>query len=66
MKGPITNKPMELMQKPIELMFRKEVFRITFHYFLCTDSKEEFTDAVLDEINQNQVHNQYYEKYAVT
>lgn len=65
MKSPITNKPMELMRKPIELTFRKEAFRVSYHYFLCTDSKEEFTNTALDEINQTQVYNQYREKYGV-
>lgn len=36
------------------------------HFFYkCIDTKEEFTTAELDELNTNQLYNQYREKYSI-
>lgn len=39
--------------------FRKDVFDVVFHYYKCEDSGEQFTSTELDELNMNQVYNQY-------
>ncbi|MCW3116851.1 MAG: hypothetical protein JWM28_933 [Chitinophagaceae bacterium] len=66
MQSPVTGKPMKLVKEPgIKLSFRKEEFEITYHYYLCDDSKEQFTSDELDRINQVQVHNRYREKYGI-
>jgi uncharacterized phage-associated protein/DNA-binding transcriptional regulator YiaG len=65
MKSPITNKEMPLLKRLQDLVFRKEVFSIIFHYYYCQDSGEEFTDDQLDEINQTQVYNKYRERYGI-
>lgn len=62
MKSPITGKEMTRMVKDDTLVFRKENFAIRYHYYLCEDSGEEFTDEAFDEINLAQVYNQYREK----
>ncbi|NJK94517.1 MAG: hypothetical protein HC905_05940 [Bacteroidales bacterium] len=41
------------------LIFRKEKFDVNYHFFLCKDSKEQFTNEELDEINLNQLYNQF-------
>jgi DNA-binding transcriptional regulator YiaG/uncharacterized phage-associated protein len=65
MKSPFTGGN-AVLQKQIRFMnFRKESFPIQFQYYLCTDSGEQFTDALLDEVNLNQVYNQYREKYGI-
>jgi len=59
MKSPITGKEMKKMVKEDVLVFRKEEFPILYHYFLCEDSGEEFTDGTLDNLNVMQAYNQY-------
>ena len=63
MKSPITGKEMELRKEEREIEFRKEPFKVVFHYYYCKDSKEQFTDTVLDELNMNQLYNQYRKKH---
>lgn len=48
-----------------DFKFRKETYSIWYHYFECTQTNEAFTNEELDEINMNQVYNQYREKYGV-
>ncbi len=65
MKSPFTGGEI-ILQKEIRTMdFRKEPFQILFQYYLCVDSKEQYTDEVLDEVNTNQVYNQYRAKYGI-
>ncbi|MFB9865658.1 type II toxin-antitoxin system antitoxin SocA domain-containing protein [Rufibacter immobilis] len=65
MNSPITGKPMQLVKEPSSLQFRKEAFEVVYHAFECADSGERFTTDELDQINLNQVHNQYREKYGI-
>ncbi|MGV3539476.1 MAG: type II toxin-antitoxin system antitoxin SocA domain-containing protein [Rufibacter sp.] len=65
MNSPITGKPMQLVKEASSLQFRKEAFEVVYHYYLCADSGEQFTTDALDQINLNQVHNQYREKYGI-
>ncbi len=63
MKNQIVGKQRELKIEDREFVFRKEKFKIKFHFLIDTESKEEFTTTELDEINTNQVYNQYREKH---
>ena len=63
MKSPITGKEMTIKKEYRTLTFRKEKFKVLYHYFLCEDSKEQFTNTELDEINLTQVYNQYREAH---
>lgn len=65
MKSPITGKEMVLIRETREMEFRKEFFIITFHFYKCMDSCEQFTTTELDELNLNQIHNQYRDKYNI-
>ena len=65
MKSPITGKEMILTKERRSLDFRKETFEIVFHYYKCDDSKEQFTTTSLDEVNMNQVFNQYRDKFHI-
>ena len=65
MNSPITGKKMKLVRESDTLAFRKENFSIAYHYYLCEDSGEHFTDEYLDTLNLKQVHNQYREKYGI-
>jgi transcriptional regulator with XRE-family HTH domain len=65
MRSPITGKEMELMYEKREMTFRKEPFTIFFHFYRCQDSKEQFTNTKIDELNINQVYNQYRDKYQI-
>lgn len=50
---------MKLRKEHRNLMFRKEEYEVVYHYFLCEDSREKFTNDELDEINLRQLYNQY-------
>jgi putative zinc finger/helix-turn-helix YgiT family protein len=65
MKSPITGLEMKLTKEQRSMIFRKETFDIVFHYYQCEDSGEQFTSAALDELNMNQVYNQYRDKFNI-
>lgn len=65
MKSPITGKEMKLIKERRSMDFRKETFEIVFHYYKCEDSGEQFTTTALDELNMNQVYNQYRDKFNI-
>lgn len=65
MKSPFTGGEVRLMQEPREMIFRKEKFSYVAHYYVCADIQEQFTTTELDELNINQVYNQYRVKYGI-
>ena len=56
---------MKLIKERRSMDFRKESFDIVFHYYKCEDSGEQFTTTSLDEVNMNQVYNQYRDKFNI-
>jgi len=65
MKSPITNKEMILTNEKRSMEFRKVKFDIIFHFYKCKDSSAQFTTTELDEVNLNQVYNQYRDKFNI-
>ena len=65
MKSPITGKEMILTKEIRSMGFRKETFDIVFHYYVCEDSGEHFTTTAIDELNLNQLYNQYRDKFNI-
>lgn len=65
MKSPITGKEMKLTKENRSMEFRKETFEVVFHYYRCEDSGEQFTDTELDELNMNQLYNQYRDLFNI-
>ncbi len=65
MNSPITGKTMVAKIEPRELEFRREKFKIEFHYFYCSDSDSKFTSTAQDELNMEQVYNQYRDKHHI-
>jgi len=65
MKSPITGKEMILTKEKRSIDFRKESFDVVFHYYKCEDSGEQFTTGGLDEVNMNQVYNQYRDLFNI-
>ncbi len=65
MKSPISGKEMMLKKEQRKMEFRKENFEITFHYYECPDSIEQFTSTELDAINMDQVLHQYRERFHI-
>ncbi|MBK6776787.1 MAG: hypothetical protein IPG74_13440 [Flavobacteriales bacterium] len=53
---------MVLCREPRSLTFRKEEFHIIYHFYKDTDG-EQYTEEETDEVNINQVYNQYRDKY---
>jgi transcriptional regulator with XRE-family HTH domain len=65
MKSPFTGGEATLQKEIRTMNFRKEPFQVWFQYYKCTDRGEQFTDEELDEVNTNQVYNQYRVKYGI-
>lgn len=65
MISPFNKKPMLQKHRNETFKFRKEDFNVQYHYFECSQTHEVFTNEELDEINMNQVYNQYREKYGI-
>lgn len=59
MNSPFTGGKVSLQKEKRTFEFRKEQFEIVYHYYVCCDTNEQFTDTALDELNINQVYNQY-------
>jgi hypothetical protein len=66
MKSPITGKEMRLVKELTKLPFRNEEYEVTYHYYLCEETKERFTDDDLDIINIEQVYKKYQAKYGLS
>jgi transcriptional regulator with XRE-family HTH domain len=65
MKSPFTGGDVELKREEKERIFRKEKFEIIEHYYVCKDTDQEFTTGDLDNLNVNQVYNQYRERNGI-
>jgi len=65
MNSPFTGGEVILVKEPREHDFRGSKFHIVHHYYICVDTGETFTDTRLDELNLNQVYNQYREKEGI-
>ncbi|WP_421805749.1 type II TA system antitoxin MqsA family protein [Flagellimonas sp.] len=65
MKSPFTGKEMKLVKEKRSIDFRKETFDIIFHFYICEDSGEQFTTDSLDDVNMNQVYNQYRDQFNI-
>lgn len=64
-KSPFTGGKVALKTERKEFEFRKSKFEIIYHYYVCEDTREEFTDTQTDELNLVQVYNQYREKEGI-
>lgn len=65
MKSPFTGGETKLVKEIRELEYRKEPFDIYYHYYVCIDTREQFTTTELDTLNITQVHNKYRSKYGI-
>jgi putative zinc finger/helix-turn-helix YgiT family protein len=63
MKSPITGKEMKLQKEHRKLIFRKEEFKIIYHYYVCEDSGKKFENEELANYNIVQVQNRYREAH---
>ncbi|MEI7525910.1 MAG: type II toxin-antitoxin system antitoxin SocA domain-containing protein [Mariniphaga sp.] len=59
MKSPFTDKEMKTAKELREMTFRKEIFQVVFHYYICGDTGEQFEDEHFSTLNYSQVVNQY-------
>ncbi|MDD4970245.1 MAG: DUF4065 domain-containing protein [Paludibacter sp.] len=65
MISPFTGGEVVLVKEPREHDFRGSKYQIIHHYYQCVDTGETFTDTRLDELNLNQVYNQYRVKEGI-
>jgi transcriptional regulator with XRE-family HTH domain len=63
--SPFSDGKAHLQRKGNTLPFRKSDFEIVEHFYVCADTKEEFTTAELDKVNLNQVYNQYRDRFGL-
>jgi hypothetical protein len=56
MKSPITGKEMAMKREITETEFRKEKFKVVYHYYLCEESGEKFEDERLAQLNLSRVY----------
>jgi len=63
--SPFSDGKASLQRKHNRLSFRKEEFEIIEHFYVCQDTKEEFTSSEVDRVNLNQVYSQYRKKYGL-
>lgn len=63
--SPFTGGKVTLKKERREFEFRKSKFDIVYHYYVCEDTKEEFTNTEIDELNLVQVYNQYREEEGI-
>ncbi len=63
--SPFCDKGATLKRNKGTITFRKEKFEITEHYYQCIETGEEFTNDEIDQINLNQVYNQYRDKFGL-
>jgi putative zinc finger/helix-turn-helix YgiT family protein len=65
MKSPFSGKEMQMTRTRRSMDFRKETFEIVYHAYHCEASGEQFTTTELDDLNLNQVYNQYRDKFKI-
>jgi len=65
MKSPFTGGDAKLEKESRILEYRKDKFEVLYHYYVCVDTREQFTTTAIDTLNVNQVHNKYREKYGI-
>ncbi len=65
MKSPFTGGDTTLKKEQRVLEYRKDSFEVSYHYYQCVDSGEQFTTTEIDTLNINQVHNKYRAKYGI-
>jgi len=58
MKSPFTGGEVILQKELRTLNYRKEEFEVVYHFYVCKDSSEQFTDEELDTVNINQVYSE--------
>ena len=63
MKSPITGEVMTLQIEKSIMVFRREEFEYSHRSYKCEGSGEFFTTTELDELNLNQVYNQYRDRH---
>jgi len=63
--SPFSDSNAVLKRKKSIKVFRKEEFEITEHYYQCKETHEAFTTDEVDQINLNQVYNQYRDKFGL-
>jgi DNA-binding transcriptional regulator YiaG/uncharacterized phage-associated protein len=65
MESPFTGGKVKLLTEEKPLEFRKDRFTINQLYYKCLDTGEEFTTDEIDQVNLNQLYNQYRVKYGL-
>ena len=65
MVSPLTGGTVTLNWEWREIEFRKEKFIVMTPYYVCDDTKEQFTTTESDTVWMNQLRNQYCAKHGI-
>ena len=63
MKSPVNGKEMSLKNEKRMIDYKKEIFEVSFQYYCCEESGEQFTTTELDDKNLIQLYNLYKNKH---
>ncbi|NLR66033.1 hypothetical protein HGH92_17130 [Chitinophaga varians] len=63
MKSPFTGGNARLEKRPMTMEYRQDFFDISYHYYVCEDTGQQFTNDEIDTLNQNQVLKKYQAKH---
>jgi len=61
-KSPFTGGSIRLITENRDFMYKEELVTIPYSYYLCEDTKEQFTTTELDEKNMQKLHHSYSSK----
>jgi len=64
-KSPFTGGNVKLITEDRGFMYKGELVTIPYSYYLCEDTKEQFTTTELDEENMRRLHHSYSSKQDV-
>ncbi len=65
MISPFTGGKVSLHWRWEDMEFRKDKIRVVVPYYICEDTKEQFTTTESDGVWMNQLHNHYCSKYGI-
>ncbi len=65
MKSPITGSEMELRTEQRMLVYKNQEIEITFSFYYCPDTKQQFTSTELDDEHMKQVERFYKERMKI-
>lgn len=64
-KSPFTGGNIKLITENRDFMYKGELITIPYSYYLCEDTKEQFTTTELDERNMQRLRHLYSSQHSI-